>query len=176
MKDIVSIQEIREMIKGITNIRDKGLITVLYWSGRRINEVLSLQRSDVKYVNSLEGSYLLVAFKLSKTKGVDKFIKTPFPFDDTIAMEFIHFIHWFDKQRFEGNLFTIGYQRAYQIVKEIDPDISPHWFRHVRSSHLGSVLTGPELKRYIGWSDWDMVDRYTHLLPDVILRKMKQVK
>lgn len=48
-KKILSTSEIKELIKASNNIRDKFMIQLLYETGLRIGELLSLYIDDIKY-------------------------------------------------------------------------------------------------------------------------------
>ncbi|WP_241961377.1 tyrosine-type recombinase/integrase, partial [Staphylococcus warneri] len=48
-RKILSTSEIKELIKASNNIRDKFMIQLLYETGLRIGELLSLYIDDIKY-------------------------------------------------------------------------------------------------------------------------------
>lgn len=150
-------------------------MAILYWSGRRVSEVLALERNSfVKSKAQKEKPILLAEFKILKKKYELK-IRTPIPKDDPIAGIVWDYIKWFDKKGYKGRLFPISPQRAWQIVKDIDPNINDHWWRHVRASHLGTVMGPMELCAYFGWSDIRMALRYTHSNPVSVLTKMESL-
>jgi hypothetical protein len=52
----------------------------------------------------------------------------------------------------EDELFPFGYQYGYRLLK---PYFNPHWFRHVRATHLITSygFSESQLRNMMGWSD-----------------------
>jgi len=175
-KEVPSYDEITIMINNIKNQRDRALAAACYWSGRRIQEVLNLDRKrDIISRKTTDGKEtLLVNFKISKKKK-EVYIKTPFPLDNEIASNFTNWIKHCEKYFTNTKIFDITSARAWQIMTDIDPEITDHWWRHVRASHLGTVMGPMELCAYFGWTDIKMALRYTHSNPDNVLSKMEQL-
>jgi len=71
----------------------------------------------------------------------------------------------------EEELFPFGYQYAYRLLK---PYFNPHWFRHIRSTHLtlNNNLPVPILRKYMGWSDDRPATKYQEMRTDDILDKL----
>ena len=171
-KPVISYKEMFELVSSFKTRRDRALVSILYWSGRRVGEVVALKRDDVKYYTA---DIIWISFKLTKTKD-NKRINTPLPLDNKISGYFLEHLDWFDKKGHKGKLFPITTDRVGQIVKEIESTISPHWFRHCRATHLGKVMSVWELSSYFGWKDINTALTYTHTAPDFILKKMMEVE
>jgi len=188
-EDTISLPEMREFIFSIKNRRDRALVSFLYWTGRRISEALSVTISDIKKTKTAKGEDIVLVtcmilkkrkyFKRKKDgKMVEKkplFIKTPFPYSDDIAKIYIDYYEQIKKRYKTGKIFVITPERAWQIIKEINPKIKPHWFRHNRATHLASVMSAPELTAYFGWSDIKIAMRYIHSQPEQVLGKMMEL-
>lgn len=162
-----------KLITSTKGRRNRALLSIMYWSGRRVGEVVSLKREDVSPLQN--NNIYLVSFKITKTKE-DKTIITPIPLDNIFGRYFHDHLFWFDQKNHTGQLFPITTGRVGQIVKNIDPTISPHWFRHCRATHLGSVMNIWELCSYFGWKKIETALIYTHMSPSIVLNKMVKVE
>ncbi len=159
-----------EIIKRGPTIRDRALFSIMYWSGRRISEVLALTRKDVRKRKMEDGKMILIArFKILKKKW-DLWIDTIVA-RNPITEFFYEYVHFIDKQQFTGKLFPITSQRVRQICRKMIPDVKVHWFRHVRCSHLGEDYTEGELMAYMGWDSLSTAKTYVHNQPKVQYRK-----
>lgn len=163
------------------------LICLLYLFGKRISEVLKLKRGDVwtKYGWLYVKFYVLkrkekVLAKLWKTKRVS--VKNQQPFTGYI-------INWVnqvpkDVHLFHGNCRphvqvvrskkmgkTYEYkhedsghmarQTAYKILKCLNPEVYPHWFRHSLATQLAEEHFDPiQLKQWFDWKRFDTAMNY----------------
>jgi integrase len=71
----------------------------------------------------------------------------------------------------EAELFPFNYQFAYRVLK---PYFNPHWFRHIRSTHLSlnNNLPGPVLRKYMGWTDDRPAAKYLEINTMDILERL----
>jgi integrase len=158
-EEILTLEEIRKIILSAKSIRDRSLLSLLYDSGCRPSELLTLQRTSIIF----DDDGLIVLFngktgarrvRIITTLDSDKFLKEYLSIDNEL-----------------GNIFgKLSIERLNQIVKETAQKIGIHKrvysyiFRHSRATHLASHLTEQQMKVYLGWSmGSDMVATYVHL-------------
>ena len=157
-EEILTLDEVRKIILSAKSIRNRAIISLLYDSGCRPGELLSLHLRDVVF----DDDGLIVFFngktgarrvRIITTLDSDKFLKEYLEFNSQDVV--------FGKMCIE---------RLNQIVKESAQKIGIHKrvytyiFRHSRATHLAKHLTEQQLKVYLGWSmSSKMVAIYVHL-------------
>ena len=63
----------------------------------------------------------------------------------------------------EAKIFTINRSRCFQILKQLDPKINDHFFRHMKLSHLAEYLDPFQLTERIGfWESTSPAVSYVH--------------
>jgi len=157
-EEILTLEEVRKILISARSIRDRSLISLLYDSGCRPSELLTLQMKDVIF----DDDGLIVMFngktgarrvRIITTLDSDKFMK-----------EYLQF-------NTQDLIFgRLSIERLNQIVKEYAQKLGIHKrvysyiFRHSRATHLAKHLTEQQMKVYLGWSmASDMVSVYVHL-------------
>jgi integrase/recombinase XerD len=168
----LSISEVRSFLRGNllpkqsgpTKIRDYVMFELLYSSGLRVSELVSLKLEDV----NLEAGFLRVLGKGSKERVVPVNIR---------AMEMIK--RYINQQRYEilkkrrsPYLFVTGRgkpmtrQRFWQTIKtfgrRLGLELSPHTMRHSFATHMlegGADLRS--LQKMLGHSDISTTQIYT---------------
>jgi len=168
-EEILTPEEINELVNAADHIRDKAFISTLYESGCRIGELLCLQIKHVQFDEF--GAVLLVNGKTGQRRV------------RVIASEpRLH--QWIENHPFKDDpeaplWITIGtnsrykvwnYGTAREVIKKIamkagiKKRVYPHLFRHSRATHLANHLTEAQMKQYFGWVQGsDMASVYVHL-------------
>jgi site-specific recombinase XerD/ribosomal protein L40E len=168
-EEILTPEEINELVNAADHIRDKAFISTLYESGCRIGELLCLQIKHVQFDEF--GAVLLVNGKTGQRRV------------RVIASEpRLH--QWIENHPFKENpdaplWITIGtnsrykvwnYGTAREVIKKVAKKVGikkrvyPHLFRHSRATHLANHLTEAQMKQYFGWVQGsDMASVYVHL-------------
>jgi integrase/recombinase XerD len=150
-------------------VRDKTLIEVLYATGLRVTELLSLKPGDV----SLDAGYLTCVGKGDKQRIV--------PFGTAAADWLARYVKdarpallrnrksaWLFVNARGGRLSRVGFWKIlkeYGIRAGITRDISPHVLRHSFATHL--LDRGPDLRAIqmmLGHADLSTTQIYTHVL------------
>ena len=168
-EDILSEKEIRKMIESAGNVRDKAIIAVLYDSGIRVGELLSLRKKDVDLsgepnhitVNGKTGMrripilfsppYLARYLELVKQKKSDDFLWTAIG-------------TWTGHNKLVDGSAIRKLLRLTGAKAGIDKRIYPHLFRHSRATNYANKLTEQQLKGLFGWTgDSKMVSTYVHI-------------
>jgi integrase/recombinase XerD len=151
-------------------VRDKALIEVLYATGLRVTELLSLKPGDV----SLDAGYLTCVGKGDKQRIV--------PFGSVAADWIGKYLRearpallkgrkspWlFVNARGGGRLSRVGFWKIlkdYGVKAGVTRDISPHVLRHSFATHLldrGADLRA--IQMMLGHADLSTTQIYTHVL------------
>jgi integrase/recombinase XerD len=151
-------------------IRDKALIELLYATGLRVTELLSLKPGDI----SLDAGYLTCIGKGDKQRIV--------PLGDSAADWIRRYVRearpallkkraskWlFVNARAGGQLSRVGFWKLlkeYGIKAGVSREISPHVLRHSFATHLldrGADLRA--IQMMLGHADLSTTQIYTHVL------------
>jgi len=156
--NLVSVEEAGRMIKSAKHDWLKALISFLYLFGCRISEALEVRRGDFW----IENNYLAVRMKILKKRKKKKSsgpygdgdfhilrVSLDAPFVKKILIPYLKKI----KNR-ESRVFPVSRQLAWRKMKDLNPNISPHIFRHDRLLKFAlKGATGVELMDWAGWSD-----------------------
>lgn len=179
-ESIVSEKELSKMLDATLNVRDRALISLLYDSGCRISELLTMDRKDLGFDNY--GAKITVSGKTG--------VRTVRIVGDSV----IYLRDWLkahpDGQHPDAPLFTrvdgnvkerMEYEQVHAMLKKvmkragITRRIYPHLFRHTRATLLSTNLKEPLLEKTMGWVHGSrMTQTYVHLtdadLDNAILR------
>lgn len=168
-EELLTVEEIMRLVETAENLRDKAFVLVLYESGCRIGEILSLQLKHVQFDEY--GAVLLVNGKTGQRRV-------------RIILSAPKLNQWFENHPLKKDLnaplwLTIGtnsrnkvwtYSTAKDVLKKladkagINKRVYPHLFRHSRATHLANHLTEAQMKQYFGWVQGsDMASVYVHL-------------
>ena len=157
----LTFEEVEKVLSQVSNHRDKLIISLLWQTGLRVSELLSLKREDVDFYNQT------IKTITEKRKGHIRII----PISSSLAGEIAKWIA--DKQISAGQpLFELTRFRIHQIVRDsclrarIDRKRShPHTFRH--SFAINCVKQGTPvlvLNEWLGHSNVDNTLIYTKIL------------
>lgn len=145
--------------------RDRILLRLLYATGCRISELLSLNWNDLRANETVAFATVVgkgqkertIAFQKDLYEEVIKLRSENVPDDSPIFMSQ------------KGN--RLCYVQARNIVKTCGvavgvPDISPHWLRHAHASHaLRNGVDINVVKETLGHAHLGITDRYLHSEP-----------
>lgn len=168
-EELLTEEEIKAMANFAQNPRDKAFVLVLYESGCRIGELLSLRIKHVRFDSY--GAVLLVSGKTG-SRRVRIIASAP-----SLSV-------WLENHPFKSNPMaplwivlstrnhheTMSYASVSALLRrlakraQISKRVNPHSFRHARATHLASKLTEAQLKELFGWvQSSDMAATYVHL-------------
>lgn len=172
-EEILSEEEIEQMINSCESLRDKAFISALYESGARIGEFLSLKIKNVEF--DKYGAILIVNGKTGQRRiRIIKYASfllnwvQNHPLKDPEAWLWVtKYSRKGSKKRgwnrllYEGaNLLLRNIAKKCKIAKRVNP----HAFRHARATHLANSLTEAQLKELFGWKQSsEMASIYVHL-------------
>lgn len=174
--DMLSFEEIKQIINAALTIRDKAIIATMYESGGRNGEISTMKLKDVDF--NEHGCKI-------KLKG-----KTGVRFNQLVfAASYLHqwiSIHplqhvpdvnlWVSTRQYADQESNTG--KNIEITNKaisgllaravkaagIKKRVHPHLLRHSRVTHLSSEFTEPQLKKFFGWSSKSMMPAtYIHM-------------
>ncbi len=166
---IITADEFDRMMKVCHTLRDRTLISLLYDSGCRISEILTLKIKDVTFDEY--GAILIVSGKTGIRRV--RLFGTSVPF----------LKKWVEGHRAKqgpdafvfansrkGNMSPMHYHQALQVVKRaaaragIAKKVNPHLFRHTRATLLAEHIADAPLEIQMGWVHGSSMTRtYVHL-------------
>jgi site-specific recombinase XerD len=162
-EELLSREEIDLLIKNARSLRDRALISVMYESGARIGELITLQLKHVSFDEY--GAVLIVDGKTGMRRI--RLIETALMLKD--------YVYSLPKGS-EGPLWpngkgsNISYAAVYRMLGKLvrscglDKQVYPHLFRHSRATHLADKLTEAQMKILFGWAgNSDVPSVYVHL-------------
>jgi len=167
-EELLSEEDIKKIAGAAQNPRDKALVMVLYDSGCRIGEILSLRLKDV--VADSKGFYLVVNGKtgarrvrlMPSVASLAAWINSHPDRDNPNAAL------WFHVK--SGKRAVISYQYCRKVLERlfaragVKKRCNPHLFRHSRATFYAAVLPEALLKEQMGWTQsTKMAGVYVHL-------------
>lgn len=154
-KDILRKKEILELIHESNDSRIRALVATLFTFGKRISEIISLDRDDFE----IKEPFLIVRFQVLKKRfqaesGVPQKYTKRIRTDHYLAEYIINHISRID----EGPVFVKDARRmsrftAYRELKKLDVNIWPHLFRHSLASLMAE--SGATTAQLMTWFDWE---------------------
>jgi len=182
-------EHIKTLIKYADNARDRAIIITAFDTGARAGELMACKIKHVELTNN--GSTLYLPESKTKKRTV------PIIYAKEYLQEYLN-THpradkpnadlWLSKHRgYYGNKLT--YESFGAILRKVRtravqggelPEhirITPHFLRHAsvcESMRLGANFE--TMRKVYGWNSYEMILRYTHLVPEEIMKTMRQLK
>ena len=169
-EEMVSVEEMHKLIENCISVRDKALFSLLYDSGCRVGEILTLRIRDLQ--NDQWGTVLHVSGKTGErmvrivgdsVPYLREWVKQHPKANNPDAMVFIST----SAQAYGEPMNYHEMARALNRAKKragITRRIHPHLFRHTRASILASRVAEAPLESQMGWIHGSRQTRtYVHL-------------
>ena len=168
-EQLLSEEDVLKMLDAANNARDKSIIALLYDSGIRIGELLSMRRRDV----DLEGNpaHIVVNGKTGPRR-IPILFSVPYlaTYLNEQKMRKPGEYLWNVAGSWAGMVKRADYSAIRQMLKRvaakagIEKPLHPHLFRHSRASDYAKRLSDQELKNFFGWTGGSrMAETYVHL-------------
>lgn len=172
-EELLTVQEIKQMVKVADTFRDKALIMLLYETAARKGEFLRLKIKHLEILSNKDKKFGFVTIPMGKTtsRKIPLIYSLPYVInhlnsheraDDPNAPLFMTSKAW------KGRALGVdGLKRLVKVIGQkvgIKKNIFPHLFRHSRLTELGKELSEAELDVYAGWVAGSSMSRvYVHL-------------
>ena len=168
-EEVLTEDEVKKLVECATSLRDKAFILVLYESGCRVGEILSLRIRNVQFDDY--GAVLIVSGKTGdrRVRIIASAPKLCSWLDNHLLRENMDAPLWVTLgTRDRNDAFSYGAAKAMlkdvAVRAGIKKRIYPHLFRHSRATFLANFLTEAQLKQHFGWVQAsEMASTYVHL-------------
>lgn len=175
---VLSIEEVRAILKAAPNERDRAILEVLYGCGLRVSEVCSLKISEVY----LKDMFVKVMGKGSKERLVPMAPSTASAIMDYLSVrpgsdagcEDVLFLNRFGRALSRVAVFKMV--KSVALVAGVDKNLSPHTFRHSFATHL--IENGADLRvvqEMLGHESILTTEIYTHVDSATWQREIKEI-
>ncbi len=158
-------RKVRSSVKGeeigrgsYYGLREVVFFGLLFYTGCRISELLSIRKRDVNFTKK---TITIKQLKRRKGKELEREVLIP-PKVEEFLREYV-LKHVSGE---EGRLFEFSRQRAWQLVKELTGsvlgrELHPHVFRHAFAVQLLKTTKDLEkVRRLLGHSNYDTLKAY----------------
>lgn len=187
-EDLLTEEEIKRMIEVASNPRDRALIAVLWESGSRVGELLSMQMKHISFeqeltritINGKTGPRRIPL--LDSTPYLAEWMENhPLKSDPSAPL----WISLGTTSHHQPLQYGACRKMLQEIAKRalIKKSVNPHSYRHARATFLAKHLKEAQLNKYFGWTQGsDIPQVYVHLsgrdIDDAILemRGLKTVE
>lgn len=168
-EEILTEEEVKRLIEKTDNLRDKSFVSVLYESGCRIGELLTLKIRNIQpneygmalNVNGKTGQRRVLV--ISSAPTLANWLNTHPYKDNPNALVWVG-IGTRNKNENLRYHAVVMMLRKLSELSGIKKRVNPHSFRHARATHLANRLTEAQMKQYFGWKQGsDMASIYVHL-------------
>ena len=165
-EEILTEEDIKKMIDSAQKARDKAIVAVLYESGCRVGEFLTMKIKNVQF--DRYGAIIVVQGKtgyrrirlVSSVPYLAEWINNH-PFNDNPEAWL-----WISLRNFKRLPYN-SLRTILRVIAEkagIRKSVNPHAFRHARATYLANFLTEAQMKEFFGWvQDSDMASVYVHI-------------
>jgi integrase/recombinase XerD len=168
-EELLTDDDVKRLAQIADNPRDKALIFVLYESGCRIGEILTLQIKHLSFEQY--GAHLTVSGKTGMRRvlviGSEPLLRAWLEVhpqrDNPEAPLWVGRgnVGWGEQLDYDSVRMMIARTAKRAGLKK---RVKPHAFRHARASHLANKLTEAQLKEMFGWTQSsEMAAVYVHL-------------
>ncbi|HCJ67080.1 MAG TPA: hypothetical protein DHV62_07095 [Elusimicrobia bacterium] len=165
-EELLTEKEVKKLIEVTREPRDKAFVALLYESGCRIGEVLTLRMKHVQF--DKYGAVIVVDGKTGQRRV-------------RLVSSAPYLLEWINKHPLKDdpgapliinhlNKSFLTYAGITKTLKTIFKNAgikkrcNPHIFRHSRATHLANYLTEAQMKNYFGWvQDTKMAGVYVHM-------------
>ena len=166
---LLTEDEVKKLAETCQNQRDRVVVLVLYETGCRVGEILTMKFGDVQF--DIHGAVMILKGKtgprrariIFSAKALSEWLNHhPSRLDSESPL-------WtsFESAGSTKPLEYYAFRKMLSVTAaraNIAKRVNPHAFRHARASNLANVLTEAQMKEYLGWvGDSKMASTYVHL-------------
>lgn len=164
-EELLTEEEIKRLVEATKDPKERALISVLYESGCRIGEILTLRIKSITF--DQYGAQLTVNGKtgqrrvriVSSVPYLTEWLNKHPLKNDTNSWVWIN--KWKGVMKYNSVMDVL---RRLRLKANITKPINPHNFRHSRATYLANFLTEAQMKEMFGWvKNSEMASVYVHL-------------
>ena len=152
----------------LKGFRDKAMLELLYATGIRVSELISLDVSDVnlaaEFIRCSQGGHdRIIPLYSAAVKALRQYMETARPKMIASARETALFVNMSGERMSRQGFWKLV--KHYQAAAQIDKDITPHTLRHSFAAHL--LENGADLRsiqEMLGHSDISSTQIYAQLV------------
>ncbi len=169
-EQMITSDEMQRISDNLMNVRDKALFSLMYDSGARIGEILTMKIEDLGFDQygakcrvSGKTGFRTIRIVGDSVAFLRDWIKTHPNGSNPESWLFVGIAGNNYGQQMEYDQVRSSLRKACKRAG-ITKRIHPHLFRHSRATELSSVLSDTVLKSHFGWSGSSrMAGVYTHI-------------
>lgn len=178
----ITYQEVKFMIKSMPTEKLKVMLCLLYATGCRVSELLSLDKDNIKRIKDNKGRDILRIYSpvLKKRETAERFIPIHFDSEPFLAYPIYDYVEKEKKKKprflaLPTNLFEYDRTTIWRWCTRYTT-INPHGFRKIRATHLVTLFgyDSYRLKKFFNWSSLDSSAPYVGLKIEDIVPEMKK--
>jgi len=169
--DLLSKEQVEQLIKACSNERDRALISILYEGGLRIGELHALRIKHFKFgdygvkVTIPEGKTGPRVIPIIESERYLRNWLEAHPFKDPDSPM------WVKMEQNKNKAVVMNYDTIRMMIRKKaarsgvpQSKVNPHNFRHSRCTHLAKNLTEAQMCQYFGWVQGsNQAATYVHL-------------
>ena len=167
--ELLTEDEVRQLISAAENYRDAAMIALQYDAGCRPQEIRNLNRDDVVF----DENGLLVIFRGAKGERKIRVITTMR--SDQYLKEFLTI----NPKRYPFSMTPENYIKIFKGLSRkggIEKAVSPYSLRHSRVTHLSTLMTETVQCAYFGWVQGsDMPKVYNHATSEDVEKRLIEI-
>ena len=184
---VLQEEEIEALLKSVANLKSVDglrlccLLEVLYATGMRVSELLTLHTTTILQAFRTHQNYLIIQGKGQKErvvplthaaiKALEAYLNIRDTFEPTFKTKMKKTPWLFPSRSLQGHLTRQGFAKLLKGVAQVAglsiERVSPHIIRHAFATHLlnrGADLLS--LQKLLGHSDVSTTEIYTHVLSE----------
>lgn len=176
-----------KLVEKCSSERDRALISALFETGGRVSEVLELKKDNfivqdpyvvVKAMPVIKRYKKIKEYidKKGKKRWITESKKATRTFPIHLKEPLCPLLLDYVKKSETMTLFNISRVQTYRIIKNLDENIFPHWFRAQRASQL-ALEYGFDIHDLIDFFNWKNVQiaaHYSHMGWKGLANKMRR--
>lgn len=156
-EDVLSVPEVQGMIDH-AGPEYRALIAFLYLWGARIGEALDMTTEDFTKSDTEIKARILTEKLRSKGPIREQHRTVPIALSSPFTPYLLEYL-----SSSAGRLWPFSRVTAWRKIKRLNPNCSPHVFRHTRATKLAMETNSPyALASFFGWSDLRQAMKYIH--------------
>lgn len=161
---ILTQEEVQQIISSVGNVRNRLIIKVLYYTGIRVSELVSLKWKDLQHRE--EGGQMSIMGKGGKSNVL--LLPKDLWFELMLLRTTLSDDGPVFRSKKGGHLTTSHVERVLKeiAVRAIGKGVTPHWYRHSHASHaLENGCPIHLVQKQLNHSSIATTGRYLHARP-----------